>query len=262
MILNLKQWDIILVTYNSATELQEIWAKQPSALRERVICVDNSSVDDSLAIANDLFPIAVSHENLGLSVSNNYGASLGASDNILFINPDVDMLAADLETLTTALNQHGGIVVPRLLSADNSAQANVRNWPFLIPKMMNQLGMSNRWVERYNWPIVLGRSGHIPWALGAAIAMKRTQFIRTNWPENYFLYFEDVQLCLDVWAQKSTVTLDDDVRWLHHWQAESRTNFRAAHRHLLSAVQFYAKNPGFILGTGRTVRSYKREIEK
>lgn len=235
----LEDWDIVVVTFNSAQALADSWKDASADLRDRVICVDNSSTDNTLEIARSLFPTVLVHPNNGLSAANNFGANHGRSKYILFANPDLVPRAEDFPEIMIHLEKHGGLVAPRLVDIDGRPQDNARGWPTLHAQISNRLIPSL--AHSYRWPSPSGDASEVPWIIGAAIAMTRGTFMDLNgWPEEYFLYYEDVVLAMRAHNQHLPVSLLESIRWHHGWARSSHKFFnRSTISHLRSAIRFF-----------------------
>jgi GT2 family glycosyltransferase/glycosyltransferase involved in cell wall biosynthesis len=259
---NLEDWDIIVVTFNSADALANSWSDAPVILRDRVICVDNSSTDNTVAIASSLFPTVLSHSNDGLSVANNFGATHGGSKYLLFANPDLVPRPEDFREIMTHLDKHGGLVAPRLIGADSKPQENARGWPTLTTQILNRLIPSL--VHSYRWPSPSGGAAEVPWVIGAAIAMTRDTFIELGgWPEEYFLYYEDVVLAMRAHSLQLSVSLLESVRWHHGWARSSHKLLsRSTFSHLHSAIRFFTADKGLLRDARSTFEaSLSRQAE-
>lgn len=250
-----RSWDLVVVLHNSESELIDIWTHVDVAMRDRVCAVDNGSSDASVALATSLFPKVVEQANLGLSAGNNAGLRATQGRYVLFLNPDVSPTLAGLAELQSALEQAASLIAPRLVDADGSPQANARGLPFLFRQAVHRLLGSNGWSDSYLAPAV-GPLGEVPWLLGAAIAGRRDTFETLGgWPEEYFLYYEDVELCLRAWETGVPVRLLEDVRWTHTWARASRSvGSRTFRLHLRSAIRFFRNRPRLIVGLRPTPR--------
>lgn len=241
------RWDIVVVTYNSARHLENYWKKARELSECELYAVDNGSTDDSAQLAKDFGFRVTQSANVGLARANNAGASFGRAENILFANPDVSLDDEVLRSLREALDHSpNSIVAPRLVSGeDRQIQANARQWPTLTRVIANRVMPNSSVAVRYRWP-----ESSPDWITGACIAMKRQVFENTvRWPESYFLYYEDVQLCLDARRRGLAIRLADDILVEHAWQRESgHLLSRATLKHLRSALQFYRRNPWIALG--------------
>jgi N-acetylglucosaminyl-diphospho-decaprenol L-rhamnosyltransferase len=238
-------WDVVVVSYNSARDLER-WSTVPAAIRSRVILVDNGSSDDSVAVGSRLFGRVIRWKNMGLSVANNVGAAFGSAEFLLFCNPDVAPVDG-LDVFEEHLRHSPGIVTPRLQHLDGEPQDNVRGWPTLLRQVANRLRHEGR--SAYRWPVDPAANAAVPWVLGAAVATTREAFETVGgWPVEYFLYYEDTELCLRFWEAGYSVWVLGDVTWTHAWARSSRKLLsKTARLHMRSALRFYLHRFDYLL---------------
>ncbi|WP_196813038.1 glycosyltransferase [Gordonia alkanivorans] len=240
------KWDIVVVTYNSSEDLKKNWST-PFPDNVKIIVVDNDSSDDTVEVARAMGLVCVQSPNHGLAKSNNIGANLGEAEFVLFANPDISLTVECLASLEKSLTRNPrSIVAPRLVNDDGVTwQANARAWPTIPRVLTSRLRPNSRRAKAYQWP-----DGDPDWFTGACIAMTRSDFEeRLHWPEDYFLYYEDVQLCIDARRAGLKVLLCEDAIAGHGWRRDSTSLASpATRRHLRSAVKFYSKNPRLAIG--------------
>jgi GT2 family glycosyltransferase len=246
---NAPQWTIITVTYNSAPALSE----HPLSIRSdsvEWIVVDNASSDDSAAIAESLGARVIRLENnVGFARANNIGVLSSDGSHLLFLNPDVVPDLADLEQLEQVLAKDGGIVAPQLLNSDLTLQPNGRGAPYLIRKIRNRI-LTSREMNRSYWLFAEPQEiRRVNWVMGAAIAMLREDFEKIRgWNEEYFIYYEDTDICLRTAKMNMPVRVDGHCRWVHLWAREtSGLSLRAWWYEIRSAALFYSSHPQFLI---------------
>ena len=103
-------------------------------------------------------------------------------------------------------------------------------------------------LDRYLWPVGAYESGPVVWCAGGATSLSREVFDRIGgWPEEYFLYMEDVELGVRAGRLGIPVTVTAALRWVHEWRGDSRQRFnRGQLLHLRSAVRFYTRYPRYL----------------
>ena len=103
-------------------------------------------------------------------------------------------------------------------------------------------------LERYLWPVGPYESGPVVWCAGGATSMSRQVFERIGgWPEEYFLYMEDVELGVRAGHLGIPVSVTAALRWVHEWGGDSRHGLnRGMLLHLRSAVRFYTRHPKYL----------------
>src|SRR5689334_14188199 len=115
--------DVVVVSYNSSSELRsclEPLAGQPGI---RVIAVDNASTDGSLDAIADLPVEQIALErNGGFGHGCNVGWRRAAAPCVLFLNPDARIEPDSVERLAAVLDETPavGAVAPRITEADGT----------------------------------------------------------------------------------------------------------------------------------------------
>jgi N-acetylglucosaminyl-diphospho-decaprenol L-rhamnosyltransferase len=183
---------VIIVTYNSQDSLS---ASLPALAQwlpdaEKIV-IDNASADSSREIAERHGARMVAlNRNIGFGRACNIGASQALQGHILFLNPDVVIRDADVTQLTRRLGADDfGLVVPS--SPDDRFIAEERFWT------SEALSLTLGTLVPRELPAIssLHRGGRIKWASGAALLVRRAEFLDIGgFDDRYFLYYEDREL--------------------------------------------------------------------
>lgn len=249
------------------TLLQSLYKDNRPKLSFEMIYVDNCSSDDSICFIEKNYPdviIIKNKEILGFGENNNKGARNAKGKYIAIINPDIIFLDGTLDLLWDKAEKlnYNCILAPKLLNLDKSFQYSVRG--FLTPWvfMMRFLTIGNdqsksKIVENYLCKnINQNETQLIDWALGAALFMNTTLFRKLQgFDESYFLYIEDVDLCLRSWKINVPVIYYPDSKCIHnHLRSSSMINKRTLF-HLKSYFVYFWKH-------GLFVKSYKGKFKE
>jgi lipopolysaccharide/colanic/teichoic acid biosynthesis glycosyltransferase len=265
--------DIVVVSYNSARDLSANWETLRAAAKRAsagLIVVDNGSVDGSVDFiadrADERVRATTLGENLGFGAAVNIAAGMSGADYLVVVNPDVSIPAPDaLVRMVAHLEEHPGAaaVAPRLLNPDGSTQPSARVVPTLGMMVARQTKLgATRWGRRREQRYLRlpdRHGGHQPveWALGAALVVRRGDFDRVGgFDERFFLYFEDVDLCVRLRQAGQEVHYLPTVSLVHdHHRQSSAENGSVAkssvrREHVKSAIRFFAKHPRFAFRRG------------
>lgn len=246
---------LVTVTYNSAQDLRDHWTSFDRGVA-RWIVVDNASADDSIEVARELgAEVIAMSENKGFGTACNVGFEASGTDVVGFVNPDVSVPMRDLEELAEYVRARGGLVAPQLLNSDGTLQPNGRGVPSLPNKIANRLWPARaieRGFARYAGD---GQEMGVDWLTGAAIFATRETLIDVGgFDEHFFVYYEDVDLCLRARARGYSCTVNGNYKWLHAWaRAAKGVNYSAWKLELSSAIRFYAKHPSKAFARGNDV---------
>ncbi len=152
-----------------------------------VIVADNASTDGSQEIFSEEFKWAQlisCSGNLGFSKANNLGVAASKGRYIYFLNPDTEVSQGAITAIVKHMdaNPECGLAGTRIINPDGSPQSSVE---FSYP------GQRHTGGELENLP------GDIAWLLGASIVAQRSVVeALKGFDEDYFLYGEDLDLCL------------------------------------------------------------------
>ncbi|MBR5434940.1 MAG: glycosyltransferase family 2 protein [Bacteroidales bacterium] len=174
-----------------------------------IIVVDNNSEDDTEQRLRTISPslkwIQMGY-NSGFAKANNAGLKVAEGEYVLFLNADTILIEPIFEKMIQPFDTDSkiGVVGCRLLNSDKSLQLSYHNgdsffrklwWrnPFAIKMGCSSKNLSEK--ERYK---AAHSANHNPrWICGAAMMMRRQTIIERNlyWDEDFFMYWEDVELC-------------------------------------------------------------------
>jgi N-acetylglucosaminyl-diphospho-decaprenol L-rhamnosyltransferase len=236
---------LVTVTYNSAIDLEQFWERPPHQGVEWIV-VDNASTDDSSNIARGLGAKVIQLDtNVGFGGACNVGMRAASGPVIGFVNPDVRVIYEDLETLVRATGGGRYLVAPQLLNNDGTLQPNGRGVPSLPNKIINRLNADRAAKRGFRVYATPGTTVEVEWLTGAVILADRQVLLElSGFDETFFVYYEDVDLCLRAAALGVGSLVVGDATWTHGWaRAAKGFNFRGWKLELASAAKFYRKYP-------------------
>ena len=230
-------FSIVLVNYNSGSLLKDCLASIFENLTAsfEIIVYDNASTDDSVLKVRAAFPsdfrirIIEGNVNLGFAKANNLGAQGSNGRYLHFLNPD--------------------IIVNNSLSDDYLRIQNGPSDTVYVTSLADQTGKptKNRHViptlnNFYN--LILNSKKVIYWNIGASLIISRESFRNLGgWPEDYFMYAEDIDIFYRIQKQGMPVCYLD-TRLIHIGQGTTRNLWDDRERALRverSFLKFYRK---------------------
>lgn len=252
---------IVLVSYNSSAWLgaclESLRAARFDGARQ-VLVVDNASRDDSAALVRRRFPevtLLANADNIGYARAVNQGWRAAGGDSLLVLNPDIVVRPDALQVLHDHLRDHPdvGLVAPRLWNPDGSLQYSCRRHytaaTYLLRRTpLRRVFPDHAVVRRHlmrDWDHDEVRE--VDWVLGAAMMLRREALGEAVMDERYFMYFEDVDLCLRLQREGFKVVYHPGAEMLHHHRRASADGLwnRRKLEHFKSWVKFNLKHaPG------------------
>ena len=228
---------IIIVNWNSVAYLdkclESIFAKDRGISLE-VIVVDNASYDGAANLLVEKYPRGIfvqSHENLGFARANNLGFAHSKGRNLLFLNPDTEIIGSALEIMLHQLGAipDAGAVGGRLLNSDGSLQIScVQPFPTILNQIFDIEYLMIRFPRLPLWGIrslffYNGNPEPVEAVSGACIMVSRKIFEQVGqFSNDYFMYGEDLDLCYKIWAAGRKVYYVGDAALMHHGGGSTR----------------------------------------
>ena len=80
------------------------------------------------------------------------------------------------------------------------------------------------------------------WVAGMFMLIKSSWFKQNLFDENFFLYYEDIDLCLRCWKSGNTLAFVQEVSVVHDARRDSHKKLKFFFLHLRSIVYFLYKN--------------------
>jgi GT2 family glycosyltransferase len=247
----------VVVSYNTLEELRWCLAslRAHAAVRCEVVVVDNASADGSADAVENEFPEARlirNRKNVGFSCANNQALREARAAYVLILNSDAELTPGALPALAALLDARPRLaaVGPRTLSADGTVQASFG--PALTPLAEWRQRRLVRGVKRRD-PVALAevaaRAGveHEPeWLSGSCLLARKAALDSIGgFDEGFFLYEEDVDLCLRLRRAGWNILFTPAAAVVHHLGRSTQADpARARLEYHRSHLRFYRKHHG------------------
>lgn len=203
---------VIIVNYNSGSYTLACVDSllQQCEVRLEVIVVDNASPDNSIELLKAHLPKSVhliqSETNLGFGKANNLAAKSAQGDYVLVLNPDTQI--ENTHTIKNLIYRLNGKPEVGLLAP---AVNEPRKHKTVLPRFSYPASKQLRKTTKLN-----SLPGKIAWVLGACMLMKRDMFkLIGGFDEDFFLYGEDVDICLRVRLAGYEIDYASDIAIIH-----------------------------------------------
>lgn len=259
---------IVIVTFNSRDDIARCLDSvvgRPEPLDASVTVVDNQSTDGTPRLVRDRWPsvrVIEAGGNLGFGRANNLGARATSSDVVVFLNPDTTVAPGALHTLAARLwaRPDAAAAGPRLVDATGRPELSwgppISPWGELTQKLLGalyqrQVGPIVRRIERLS-----RRDRDVAWVSGACLAARRLDLEAVGYfDERYFMYTEDVDLCVAMGARGRRVIYVASADVVHLRGQSAARHPATARLRRLSHVAYYEKHhPGW----ASVLRAYLR----
>jgi GT2 family glycosyltransferase len=183
--------------------------------------------------------------NRGFAQGVNEGSRLCRGDWLLLLNPDISVPEDFLEQLLNLANRlerdepRAGIVGFQLRNTDGTQQLSFGPFPTLVQTLVRLALPRTR--RKYHLVHCCARR-RVPWATGCCLLIRRACLDQVGGLDrDFFLYYEDVDLCRRAAAQGWSVWFEPSLRVTHHHPLHGRpvpANLRCLTRHAFLTYAF------------------------
>ena len=245
--------DAVVVSFNSEDDLSGLFGCGPLVdAFDRIIVVDNASGDRSRDVAHRAgADVVAGATNEGFGAAANAGAARTSGPAFFLLNPDIrfDSSTVPERLVDNFTDSSVAIAAPRLVLPDGTFQGSARAIP--TPWAI----VRRRWADSSFGAIQCDERCDVPWVVGACMLVRRSTFDAVGgFDPSYFMYFEDVDLCVRLGRRGWRVRFDPAVEVAHHHAAASRAGVHspATRAHMRSAARFFRRHP-------RLMTAHRRE---
>jgi N-acetylglucosaminyl-diphospho-decaprenol L-rhamnosyltransferase len=222
---------IIIVAYQSRDEIGPCLASLPRGLDGHVvevIVVDNSPGDGADELIRTQFPwvdYMAAEKNLGFGRANNLGYARSRGECVLFLNPDTVGNEAALAHCVARVcaEREIGLISPRLVLADGAMDlACRRSIPTLWDGFCRASGLAAAFPRTgffagYNLTHLPADGTYEVGAINGAFMLARREVLERvgRFDENFFMYGDDLDLCIRMARAGYKIVYDGRVQITH-----------------------------------------------
>jgi GT2 family glycosyltransferase len=209
-----------------------------------VIIVDNRSDEDRIFEIEKQFKkfrFIYNTVNGGFANGCNLGANNSKGEFLLFLNPDTVATESELEKLLSSAKQNPSFTILSCRQVNEKGKESIASGPF--PRLFNLTGFQ-RAVFGSRKPEVGSRksevgslspqaANHLPdvsfpdWISGSVILIRKNNFNEIKgFDEDFWMYFEDVDLCRRVRNIKGEIAFFRNIIIEHNHGGSSRINIK------------------------------------
>ena len=252
---------VLIVNYHAYDELSGcLESLEACGARDvEIVVVDHASRAAALKVLAQRFPEVhwrACESNPGFAAGVNRAAEGALGRYLLLLNPDCVVDQDLCGVLSAWLDAHPdvGVVGSLVRDADGTIQASARRFPGLTTGFAGRTS----WLTRA-WPgnafsrrnLLTGPEATAPiivdWVSGACMMVRRSAFTAAGgMDENFFLYWEDADLCARLAALGWRTAYNPSVSVTHLCGRSSRASARSVRAFHRSALRYFVKHGGWL----------------
>lgn len=188
------------------------------------------------------FPLHIirNHRPRGFGANQNAALRLARGDYLCVLNPDIHLTADPFPALLACLEQNpkAGVAAPLVLTPEGLLEDSARDFPSPWTIFKKALGL-NRDRETLSDRLE-GEALAVDWVAGMFLLFPSNVFRQVGgFDEDFFLYYEDVDLCSRLHSRGLEVMLSPTVTVVHDARRESHRNLKYLRWHLTSMLRFF-----------------------
>lgn len=181
-------------------------------------------------------------EPKGFGENHNFAFRHGERPYFCVLNPDISLQTNPFPELFRSLKENSASVVgPLVLSPAGAIEDSIRRFPTLASLLRKSIGLDDG-----SYPVAVGGQAFSPdWIAGMFMLFSSQAYARLDgFDEDYYLYYEDVDICARSRQANLRVLACPSVSVTHDAQRASHRDLRHMRFHLASMVRYLWKYSG------------------
>ncbi len=252
---------IILVNYNTKDFTLQCINSILSHSKEvdfEIIVVDNNSSDQSVeAIKKEFKDVIIikNNENKGFGAANNIGINYSNKKYVFLLNTDTELISNTLLELFNRMEseqcEHILCAGVNIIYPDFEPQESYGNYPSLKGIFLGMSGLKVFFNKYYNRHLATGKIcdfnevKEVDHIVGVAMFINRQKLVNQVglFDEDFFLYFEETELCYRIIKNNFRICLFPDLKIIHHLSKSMSSNLNK-HIYFERSRYLYFKKTG------------------
>ncbi|MBU6461081.1 MAG: glycosyltransferase family 2 protein, partial [Proteobacteria bacterium] len=217
---------ISIVSHNQATLVAELLYDIKKLHLPNIEIIVTFNIDEKVYFCEKdfSFPIIFIKNKIPKGFSANHNAAFNIATGEIFcvLNPDIRLINNPFESLIKSIkNPNIGVVGPLVIKPNGNIEDSARHFPNPLTILLRVLSIKNN--EEYS----IGSEPIYPdWIAGMFMLFRRDIYWEIGgFDERYFLYVEDVDICIRIKLINKIVMLDPRATIIHKAQRNSKKSF-------------------------------------
>lgn len=189
---------------------------------------------------------------LGFSANHNQAFRLCGNPMFAVLNPDIRFEGDPFSLLMDAITVSGAaIAAPAVRNPYGVLEDSVRRFPTFSGLATKAVRLSSGKIH-----FDAGSEPFCPdWVAGMFMLFRREDYAALGgFDESFFLYYEDVDICVRAWRAGMKIVLCPSVSVVHDARRDSHRSLRHMRWHLASMARYFAKHRGRLPRVNRLAR--------
>ncbi len=247
---------LIIVNYNSSENTNKLLSSIKKYIYENIdetIIIDNNSNDiKKLNVKDNKIKLIINNKNLGFAKAVNQGIDKSKNKFIILLNPDTTVIDKSIsETINLIIKDNNIGVIGGKIKYKNKKIFSANNKPTFLTGLfeftnLKKVFPNNKYTLKF-WPEKNNKITRLIEVFGICgaymIFRKNDKKGKINYfNENYFLYLEDLDFCLDMKAKGFKIIFDPKSTILHIGGGSSNNKYNMALNYWYKSRKIFFKN--------------------
>ena len=204
------------------------------------------NIPDRISFSDGTYPFPLRFINnpspKGFGANHNAAFRLSKGDHFCVMNPDIRLSSDPFPMLLKEMERNNGAIIsPAVMSPMGECEDSVRHFPTLF-SLARKLLLGHDG----SYPLLIGSETFTAeWVAGMFMLFRAESFERLGgFDEDYFLYYEDVDICARLWRFGDRVLACPKAQVIHDARRSSRHDLRFMRWHLTSMARYFWKHWG------------------
>lgn len=176
----------------------------------------------------------------GFGQNHNFASTLSSSEYFCPINPDIIFLENPFPRLLHSIDiLESDLLAPLVVGSDGKLEDSIRKFPTIAGLLGRAFGQED---FGYQNDLLAGLKKP-DWVAGMFMLFRGSAYKSIGgFDEKYYMYCEDIDICLRLWNRGYKISIDPEVKVIHDAQRKSRSNPQHFRWHLMSMLRFFIKH--------------------
>jgi GT2 family glycosyltransferase len=202
------------------------------------------NIPDHVSFSDCAYPFTLKLINnptpKGFGANHNAAFLLSKGDHFCVMNPDIRLSSDPFPLLQKEMERkNGAMIAPAVVSPMGKNEDSVRHFPTLF-------SLARKFLVGHDgsYPLVIGSETFTAeWVAGMFMLFRAESFERIcGFDEDYFLYYEDVDICARLWRSGGRVLACPKAQVIHDARRNSHHDIRYMCWHLTSMARYFWKH--------------------
>lgn len=231
---------VSIVSHGHGAMVQRLVAQVLACPEVRRIVVTCNIPEPALCFSDSRVELVINQTAKGFGSNHNAAFLRCREARWCVLNPDIELCGNPFPRMLEAFSEDSvGLVAPRITNVAGNTEDSVRYFPTLTSLALKACG---RDVGLY--ALDDGASYVCPeWVAGMFMLFRSDTFASLGgFDEGYFLYYEDVDICVRTWQVGFKIVVVPSVSVIHDARRASRVNWTHRRWHIKSMARYFLKH--------------------